>query len=108
MTRAFAPHTGSGVQTWHSQMLAGLTLTASPARLKLGKGKHGAVKLTVTDAGAPVQGAHLTLNGHTTNANKSGSVDVKAGPITHAASLTPSASKSGYVPASVQVHVGLR
>jgi len=105
---AFAPQTGSGVQTWHSQMLAGLTLTASPARLKLRKGKRGAIKLTVTDAGVPVQGARVTLSGHTSGTNKAGSVTVKVGPITHAASPTARAGKSGYTPASAQVHIGLR
>jgi hypothetical protein len=105
---AFAPQSGSGVQTWHSQMLPGLTLSISPAQLELHAGKAGSVKATVTDAGAPVKGASVALAGHTAKTNANGVAKLKVGPSTHALTLTAGASKAGYVGASVRVRVRLK
>lgn len=102
---AFQLQGGTGVQTWHSQMLAGLTLTASPASLKLAKGKSGKLKLTVTDADVAVKGAHLSAGGHSATTSKVGSATITVGPFTHSTTLQASASATGYVAASVRVHM---
>jgi hypothetical protein len=105
---AFAPQSGSSVQTWHSQILPGLTLTASPAKLTLAKGKHGSVKLTVMDAGAAVKGAKVSIGSHSATTNKKGVAKLKIGPFTHRATLTVRAKKTGYAPASIRVRVTLK
>jgi hypothetical protein len=104
----FAPQSGSGVQTWHSQILPGLTLTVSPAKLSLVKGKKGTVKLTVADAGVGVQGAKVTLAGHSAKTNKNGKAKLKVGPVGATKSFTIVATKTGYATASVRIRVRLK
>ena len=55
---------------WHQQVLAGLTVTASPKKWK--PGKVVAVKFTVTDAGDRIKGAKVSAKGHTCTTNKQG------------------------------------
>jgi hypothetical protein len=104
----FAPPSGSGVQTWHSQILPGLTLTVSPTKPSLAKGKHGTITATVTDAGTAVQGAKVLLGNSGATTNKNGKAKLKVGPITSTASFTVRATKPGYAATSVRVRVRLK
>ena len=55
---------------WHTQVLAGLTLKASPKKWQAGKAV--AVTFTVTDAGDAVKGAKVTAKGKKCSTNKKG------------------------------------
>ncbi len=57
---------------WHTQILAGLTLTANPTKFSH-VGSH-TVTFTVKDAGQPVQGAKVSCIGKTGTTNSSGQV----------------------------------
>jgi hypothetical protein len=105
---AFAPSAGSGVQTWHSQILPALTLTVSPKKLAVAKGKHVNAELTVTDAGAPVKGARVRLGAGSANTNPTGAVKLTLGPIAHTTSFTLRVTKSGYTAASIRIRVRLK
>jgi hypothetical protein len=105
---AFAPQSGSGVQTWHSQILPALTLTVSPKKLSVAKGKQIAAKLTVSDAGAPVKGARVRLGKGSVNTNAKGVVKLKLGPLGRTTSFTLRVTKSGYAAASIRIHVRVK
>jgi hypothetical protein len=53
--------TGNPIELWHTQILAGLTLTASPVKFA-NTGAH-TVTFTVKDAGQPVKGAKVSCKG---------------------------------------------
>jgi hypothetical protein len=57
---------------WHTQILAGLTFTASPTKFSH-VGQH-TVTFTVKDAGQAVQGAKVTCIGKSGTTNSSGQV----------------------------------
>jgi hypothetical protein len=101
---AFEPTGGSTVQTWHSQMQPGLTLTASPSKLKAGGSPHK-VTLRVTDAGSPVKGATVKVGGKTAKTGAGGSASFTLGPFRQAQLLRARATKAGYVAASASVRV---
>jgi len=104
---AFAPATGNGVQTWHTQLNPGLTLAASPAKLKASKKsrKKSTVTLTVTDAGDPVAGAKVKLGKASGTTNGAGKAKLKVGPFASRTSLAASATKAGYVAGATTVAV---
>jgi hypothetical protein len=89
--------------TYHTQVLPGLSLSASPATITAAQG--GKVTFTVTDAGDPVAGATITVAGKslTTDANGRATYTVakgsKLGPIAAAA------TKAEYTKASTRVTV---
>jgi hypothetical protein len=101
---AFAPTGGPTVQTWHSQMQPGLTLTASPSQLKAGGSPHK-VTLKVTDAGSPVKGATVKLGGKSKTTGASGTASFSLGPFRRAQLLRGRSTKAGYVAASTSVRV---
>jgi hypothetical protein len=101
---AFEPTGGSTVQTWHSQMQPGLTLTASPSKLKAGGSAHK-VTLKVTDAGSPVKGATVKLAGKSAKTGAGGSASITLGPFRQAQLLRARATKAGYVAATMSVRV---
>jgi hypothetical protein len=101
---AFAPTGGSTVQTWHSQMQPGLTLTASPSKLKVGGSPHK-VTLKVTDAGSPVKGATVKLAGKSATTGAGGTASFSVGPFRRAQKLGARGTKAGYVAASTSVSV---
>jgi hypothetical protein len=101
---AFAPTGGSTVQTWHTQMQPGLTLIASPSKLKAGGSPHK-VTLKVTDAGSPVKGATVKLGGKSAKTGVAGTASLSLGPFRQAQLLGARATKAGYVAASTSVRV---
>jgi hypothetical protein len=101
---AFAPTAGSTVQTWHSQMQPGLTLTASPSKLKAGGSAHK-VTLKVTDAGSPVKGATVKLAGKSGTTGAAGTASFSLGPLRGAQLLRARGTRAGYVAATTSVHV---
>jgi hypothetical protein len=96
---------GAGVQAWHSQIQAGLTLTASPAQLKTGGTHAHELKLKVTDAGEPVTGATVTLGAKSARSGPNGTATFSVGPFARPTTLAGRASKVGYVDGLASVRV---
>jgi hypothetical protein len=88
---------------WHQQVLAGLTVQASPKKWK--PGKVVAVKFTVTDAGDRIKGAKVSAKGHKCTTNKQGVCTMVFTKL-KAARFTALAKKSQYAAGSVQLRVG--
>lgn len=101
---AFQPNGGSGVQTWHTQLLAGLELAAKPARLTAGRGVQK-LTLRVTDAGAGVGGATVRLGHAKRRTNGKGAATFAVGPFAKRATLVATAAKRGWTGARVVVRV---
>ncbi|MBI4166333.1 MAG: hypothetical protein HY508_11430 [Acidobacteria bacterium] len=89
--------------TYHAQVFPGLSLTASPASVLSAKG--GTVTFLVSDAGDPVSGASVSVAGKsfTTDAQGRASYVVPKG--AKVGSISATASKSDYTPASTSVAV---
>ncbi len=102
---AFAPNGGSGVQTWATQLQPGLTLTTAPAKLAVGGAGKRTITLKVTDAGAPVAGAKVTLAGRSAKTGRAGTALLAVGPFAHRERLTARATHAGYVAASATLRV---
>ncbi len=100
---AFAPDLLGSVQTWHTQLLPGLALTAQPHRLKVGGVQK--LKLRVTDAGAGVAKAKVKLGHAKRTTNGKGVAVFKVGPFSRRAKLVATATKAGYVKARAVVRV---
>ena len=93
---------GDSADIFHTQLLAGLKVTVSPAKVK--KGKTTTVSVKVTDAGSRVGGAKVTIgakSGHTSAAGVA-KVKVKA---TWAGKLKVTVKKSGYAAGSATLRV---
>jgi hypothetical protein len=102
---SFSLGSSSTAATWATQVLPGLTLSASPSQLHT-RAKHAtAVTFTVTDAGQPVQGALVHAGGAHGSTNTKGKVTLKLGPFKRRTSLTASVSDNGYVGASLRLTV---
>jgi hypothetical protein len=86
---------------WHTQILAGLGLSASPSKIK--RGKKTAVKFTVTDPD-PVKGAKVTAGGKSATTDKNGHATIDLAP-TKAKSIKATATKAGYASGSAKVGV---
>jgi len=86
---------------WHTQILAGLDLAASPSKIK--HGKRTAVKFTVTDPD-PVKGAKVTAGGKSATTDKHGHATIDLGP-TRAKSIKAMATKAGYTSGTAKVRV---
>lgn len=93
----------SGVQTWHSQIRPGLTLTAAPAALRAAS--TSSVTLKVTDAGQPISGATVRFGTRSATTSSSGTVRFTVGPFPRPTHISATASKTGYVDARASVHV---
>jgi hypothetical protein len=102
---AFSPSSTGDVQTWHTQLLPGLRLTAAPMRLALGGRGTQAITLKVTDAGAPVAGAKVKLAGKSATTGRAGTVTLAVGPFKKRATLVARASKDGFVVGRVKVKI---
>jgi hypothetical protein len=85
-----------GIADYHRRILPGLTLTARA-------GKRGKVTFEVTDAGAPVTGASVSVKG--AKAKKTGRKGTASFTLA-GGRHKGSAKKKGYVPASTGVKVG--
>jgi hypothetical protein len=93
---------GTGGQAqWHTQVLPGLEVKASPA--KIDGGKATAVKFTVTDPD-PVKGAKVSVAGKSATTNSGGHATINLGP-TNAKKLTATAKKTGYTAAGTKIKV---
>jgi hypothetical protein len=93
---------GGGNDIFHTQLLAGLTVTVSPAKVKAGK--TTSVKVKVLDAGTAVAGAKATIGkkSGTTTAAGVAKVKVKA---TKAGKLKVTVKKSGYATGTATLKV---
>ena len=98
-------NTGIGVSpttaTWKTRVLPGLTFTASPQRLRLGR--TSAVTFTVRDAGNPVRGARVAAQGKSGHTNANGKVTLRL--LGRGSSVHATATKSGYTAAGLSLRV---
>jgi hypothetical protein len=92
---------GSGPKQaqWHTQILPGLGVKASPAKIK--RGKATSVTFTVTDPDA-VKGAKVSAGGKSATTNAGGKATITLGP-TKSKSINATASKTGYTSGSTKV-----
>ncbi|MGZ4165158.1 MAG: hypothetical protein ACXVFO_00350 [Solirubrobacteraceae bacterium] len=105
---AFSPSATGGVQTWHSEMDPGLTVTTRPAQTRVRSGHVFTLKVAVSDAGDPVTHALVTVAGHHVQTGTHGTVSVTLGPFTRRTTLHVTAARSGYAPGTATVRVRLR
>jgi hypothetical protein len=95
--------TPAGIATWHSQVKPGLTLTASPVKIK--RTKKTTVQFTVTDAGAAVKGAKVKCAGKSGKTDSAGTVKLKLGKFSKPGLRTAIATREGYALAKSGVKV---
>lgn len=88
---------------WHTQILAGLTLTANPTKFSH-VGQH-TVTFTVKDAGQPVQGAKVSCIGKTDTTNSSGQAQLTFPNGTAKGKHVCTASHADYNPGKVTLTV---
>jgi len=88
---------------WHTQILAGLTLTANPSKFSH-VGQH-TVTFTAKDAGQPQQGVHVTCIGKSGNTNSSGQVQITYPNGTATGKKVCTASKADYNPGKTTITV---
>jgi hypothetical protein len=93
---------GGGNAIFHTQVLAGLSVTATPTKVKVGK--KVTVKVTVKDAGDPVAGAKVTIGSKNRTTSASGLAKVKVKPV-KAGKLQVKVTKAGYATASLTLTV---
>lgn len=84
---------GAQVALWHTEIEPGLSLSADPSKFK-GKEK---VTFKVTDAGKPVQGAKVTIDGESAMTNADGIARIVLGPYAKDQKLVAKATHNGYV-----------
>jgi hypothetical protein len=87
----------AGSDLWHSQLLPGLTLTASKRSFALRK--RQTLTFVVHDAGEPVAGASIAVSGKTARTNSLGRARVVVTP--RGSTLRVTASRAGYVGATL-------
>ena len=88
---------------WHTQVLAGLTVTASPTKWKAGK--VVAVSFTVSDAGERIKGAKVTAKGRKCTTNKLGVCSLVF-PKLRPGKFEALAKKKQYAAGSIRLRVG--
>jgi hypothetical protein len=86
---------------WHTQILAGLTLSASPQRIK--QGKTTAVEFTVKDPD-PVEGAKVSAGGRSATTDKKGHATITLHPA-RGESIKATVTKPGYSKGSAKIKV---
>jgi hypothetical protein len=86
---------------YHAQVLAPLTLKANKTSLPA---NGGSITFTVLDAGAHVQGAKVSLLGHSGTTGAKGTVTLKIGK-TKPGTYTATAKKGGYAGGKLKIHV---
>ncbi len=86
---------------WHTQVRPGLTLAARPRTFT----RRATVVFTVTDAGDPVEGARVKVDGKSATTDGEGRAEITLGPYGSARRLTARAAKAGYGAASVRLRV---
>ena len=93
---------GSGNAIYHTQLLAGLTVTVSPSTGKAGK--TFTAKVTVKDAGAAVGGAKVKIGAKTATTGATGVASLKV-TSKKAGKLAVSVTKTGYVNGSASITI---
>lgn len=96
---------GPGVQTWHTQLRAGLTLEATPASARAGARSIQHVRLRVTDAGEPIAGASVTLGRARGFTGAGGTVTLSIPAGARRGVRTARATRTGYVDGTATVRV---
>jgi hypothetical protein len=89
--------------TYHTQVLPGLSLTASPQSISAAQG--GTVTFQVTDAGDPVAGATIAVAGKTLTTDAQGRAGYVVPKGAKAGSISGTATKAEYTPMSTRVAV---
>jgi hypothetical protein len=98
----FSNGAGSSNTIYHTQLLAGLSVTVSPAKAKAGKAFTA--KVTVKDAGSPVGGAKVKVGVKSATTNASGVARLKV-TSSKAGKLPVTVTKSGYGKGSASVTI---
>lgn len=102
---SFSVGSGNAIASWHTQVLPGLSLSASPGRLRARSSRAQKVGFYVSDAGAAVSGARIQLgNAHGTT-NGKGKVTLTIGPYQRRGFRTVTATAHGYTGASLSMPV---
>lgn len=86
---------------FHARLLPGLKIVAQPGSIE----REGRVRFTVTDAGDPVPGATVTIDGHSDVTNAEGVASIRLGPYNRAQRLTAKATAPGYTRGKTTVRV---
>jgi hypothetical protein len=89
--------------TYHTQVLPGLSLSASPATIAAAQG--GNVTFTVSDAGDPVAGATVTVAGKSLTTDASGRATYTVAKGAKPGPIAATATKAEYTKASARVTV---
>jgi hypothetical protein len=93
----------SASNVWHTQIQPGLALLASP--VKFDNAAAHTVTFTVKDAGAPVQGAKVTIAGKSDRTNADGIAKISFPKGFHTGTYKATARKAGYWPDTVRIKV---
>ena len=102
---SFSVGSGNAIASWHTQVLPGLSLTASPSRLRSGAGHSQKVTFAVSDAGAAVSGVRVQVGKAHATTNGKGRATLALGPFRRRTRLTAAATHSGYTGATLAVAV---
>jgi hypothetical protein len=102
---SFSVGSGNAIASWHTQVLPGLSLSATPGRLHLRSTRAEKVTFSVSDAGAAVSGARVAVGRAHATTNGKGKVTLDLGPFPRRTRLTAVASGAGYVGASTSISV---
>jgi len=95
--------TGEGIAPWHTQVLPGLSVSASPSKVTAGAATE--VTLTVTDAGDPVEDAEISVAGETLRTGANGRITYSIPADAAPGRVAVRAAKSDYRPAAASVTI---
>jgi hypothetical protein len=100
----FSPSSSGGVQTWHSQIEPGLTVSARASTVRLHNGRAGLeIEATVFDAGSPVAHATVSVAGVQAHTGADGTASFTLASFKPGATVHVAAEHTGYVPATTNV-----
>jgi hypothetical protein len=102
---SFSVGTGNAIASWHTQVLPGLSLSASPSHLRARTTRSEKVTFYVSDAGAAVSGAKVQVGRAHGTTNGKGKVSFMLGPFRRRGALTAVASELGYSGTSLSIAV---
>jgi hypothetical protein len=102
---SFSSGASSTAASYHTQLLPGLSLTASPSRLHVHTARAQKVTFSVSDAGSAVSGVKVRVGSASGTTNAKGKVTLKLGPFAHRTQLLVRAAQGNYTAASVSLSV---
>jgi len=102
---SFSVGSSNAIASWHTQVLPGLSLSASPNGLHVHASHAEKVTFYVSDAGAPASGARVRVGKIVGKTNHKGKVTMSFGPFGRRTHLTATASLAGYVGAADSISV---